>query len=96
MKQFKWKVAIITFLVLLTVNGILFMLDSRYPDNWAIIAISRVVQLPGLPLLFIFPVPFAAGDDYTWDYMMASGISAFSALFWSVLAGFFIFRNRAT
>jgi len=95
MKRFKWKVAIITFLVLLAVNGILFMLDSRYPDNSAIIVISRVVQLPGLPLIFIFPVPFSAGDDYTWDYIMAGVVSAFSASVWSVLAGFFICRDRA-
>ena len=96
MKRFRWKAAIITFLVLLAVNGVLLMLDSRYPDSSAIIAISRVVQLPGLPLIFIFPVPFSAGDDYTWDYTMAGVVSASSALVWSVLAGFFICRDRAS
>ena len=95
MKRFKWKVAIITFGILLAVNGVLLLLDISYPDNPIIIGISRVVQFPGLPFIFIFPVSISAGDDYSWDYIMFSIVSSFSALVWSVLAGFFIHRNRA-
>jgi hypothetical protein len=68
MKRFKWKVAIVTFLTFLAIDGLLLALDIRFPDNSVIISISRVVQFPGLPVLLMFPVPFSAGDDYTWDH----------------------------
>ena len=95
MKRFRWKLAIITFLVLLAVNGVLFMLDGRYPDNSVIIALARVIQFPALPIVVLFPVSLSAGDDYTWDYVMCAILSLFSALFWSVLAGFVFRRGRA-
>ena len=92
MNRFKWKVALVTFLTFLAIDGLLLVLDIKFPDNSVIISISRVVQFPGLPLLFMFPVPFSAGNDYTWDYTMISIISTFSAVVWAVLAGFFVRR----
>jgi hypothetical protein len=95
MKRFRWKLAIITFLALLVFNGVLLLLDIWYPDNSLIIAVARVVQFPALPIAVLFPVSLSAGNDYTWDYVMCTILSSFSALVWSVLVGFFIRRSRA-
>jgi Mn2+/Fe2+ NRAMP family transporter len=95
MKQFRWKAAVITFLGFIAFDVVLFLLDIRFPDNSVIIAISRVVLFPALPLVVVFPVSLSAGDDYTWDYVMSAALSLFSALVWSVLVGFFIRRRHA-
>ena len=68
------------------------MLGIRYPDSSVITVTSRVVLLPALPILFLFPVPLSAGDDYTWDYEVGAVLSFFSSLAWSMIVGF-VFRH---
>jgi hypothetical protein len=94
MKRFRWKLAVITFLVLIASDALLLLLDIRYPGNSVVIKVSRVLQLPGLPFVVLFPVPLGAGDDYTWDYVTGAVVCFFSAVVWSVIVGLFVGRQR--
>ncbi len=90
MKRFRWKLAAITFVVLLGINALLLVLDVWFPKNAAIITVARAVQAPGIPLIAFFPAPFGAGDDPAWDYLVVAGVSGVSSLVWSLIVGFFL------
>ncbi len=91
MKRFSWKLAIITFLVLIALNALLFFLDMRYPGYPILIGAARIVNFPSLAFLALFPV---SASDYTSQIVMAAVLSSFSPLIWSVLVGFLLRRGN--
>ena len=77
-------------------EAVLVGLGNVLPGRLPIIVFPAffLLELPGLPLVFLFGAPIAAGNDHTWDLMVQVVIGPFSALVWSMLAGF-IFRREA-
>lgn len=88
MKRFNWKAAIITFVSLIVIIGVLALIGNK----WFTKPIMLLIMLPGIPVYFLFPFSIAAGDDYTWDYFQFALASGISASVWSMLVGFFTRR----
>ncbi len=92
-KRFGLKVAIIVFGFVVTANVVLLVLDHLYPHNRHIIIPAWFIDAPGLPLAMFLGAPMGESEIGPWDYIVATSVGLFSAIFWGGVAGM-IFRSE--
>jgi hypothetical protein len=90
MKTFNIKLGIIVFLTFVALYAACVFVSHTAYCKWTAIPWSAI-NLPGTPIYLLFRGFFVAGSS--GQSFTAIGSELFSALFWSVAAGF-IFRRK--
>jgi hypothetical protein len=81
MSRPRWKLATATFAILIAINAALLGIEILHPGNVVVLNLSRLIQLPGVPLLFFVPLPWVENDYGTYAHLALA-----SSLTWAMLA----------